>query len=151
MSLISLVCGIFVTFLSYRIHPLKINQTRGIFGLFFMIALPFLVNSLTNATQLFLIQASILVMILNDLPSVPVFFRSFPLYKRFTFASILWAVSRALMYVITSFGLVFLGSYFGHFGLWIITLPTACAFLVGINHFKKLERKNRLYNPRKSS
>ena len=146
LTLISLVCGIFITCLCYRIHPLKINQARGILGLFLMICLPFLINNLTSANQLFLIQASILVMILNDFPSVPVFFRSFPLYSRFTFASLLWALSRALMYVITSFGLVFLGSYFGHFGLWIITLPTACAFLYGINHFKKLERKARVYN-----
>lgn len=141
LVLVSLITNIFVTYLSYRIHPLKINKIRGIFGLLLMISLPFLVTNLTSVNQLFLIQALILIVPLNDMPSVAVFLRSFPLYRRVTFASILWSLSRAVMFVITSFGLIYLGSYFGHFGVWIIALPTAFAFLCGINHFESLERK----------
>jgi len=145
LVVVSLITNIIVTYLSYRIHPLKINKIRGIFGFCLLVSLPFLVTELTSVTQLFLIQASILIMALNDMPSVAVFLRNFPLYRRVTFASLLWSLSRAVMFVITSFGLIYLGNCFGHFGLWIIILPTAFAFLYGINHFKELERKRNLY------
>jgi MFS family permease len=146
LSLIPIICSILVTYLSYWIHPLKINKTRGIFGLFVMISLPFLMMKLTSATQLFLIQAFMLIVALEAAPSYAVFMSHFPLYRRFTFASVLWSLSRASIYIITSFGLIYLGSYFGHFGLWIMTLPATFGFLYGINHFKGLERKRSLYN-----
>jgi MFS family permease len=146
LTLISSIYCVFLSYLSYILHPLKINKIRGMLFIFLIILLPFLLMRLTSPIQLFLIQALILIVGLNEIPSVPVFMSHFPLYRRFTFASVLWSLSRALMYIITSFGLVFLGSYFGHFGLWVIALPTAYAFLYGINHFKHLERKFRLYN-----
>jgi MFS family permease len=145
LMLISVATNILVTYFSYRIHPLKINKIRGTLGLFLIISLPFLMMNVTSIVQLFLIQALILIVPLNDMPSVAVFLRNFPLYRRVTFASLLWSLSRALMFVVTSFGLIYLGSYFGHFGLWIIALPTAFGFLYGINHFKELERKRGLY------
>ena len=145
LVVVSLITNIFVTYSSYRIHPLRINKIRGVLGLFLMISLPFLMMNLTSAVELFVIQSLILIMALNDMPSVAVFLRNFPLYRRVTFASLLWSLSRALMFVVTSFGLIYLGSQFGHFGLWIIGLPTAIGFLYGINHFKELERKRNLY------
>jgi MFS family permease len=146
LALIGLITNIFITYVSFRIHPLKTNKIRGILGFFLMVCLPFLIMNFTNATQLFLIQAFILVLALDDVPSFAVFMSHFPLYRRFTFATVLWSLSRALMYVITSFGLIYLGSYFGYYGLWIIALPTAFAFLYGVSHFKELERKRSLYN-----
>ncbi|MCE3230616.1 MAG: transporter [Alphaproteobacteria bacterium] len=144
--MVSLLCGIFITWLSYRVHPLKINRIRGMLGLFLMLSLPFLIVNLTSTTQLFVIQALIVIMALDAMPSFAVFMSHFPLYRRFTFASVLWSLSRALMFVITSFGLVYLGSTFGHFAIWIIALPTAFGFLYGINHFKGLECKRSLYS-----
>ena len=44
------------------------------------------------------------------------------------------------MYIITSFGLVYLTESFGHYGLWFITVPIAAGFLWGVNHFVKLEK-----------
>lgn len=145
LVLVSLFTNIFITYLCYRVHPLKINRTRGLLGLLLMISLPFLIMNLTSVTQLFLVQALILIVALNDMPSVAIFLRNFPLYRRVTFASVLWSLSRALMFVLTSFGLIYLGNYFGHFGLWILALPTAFAFLYGVNHFKELERNRNLY------
>ncbi|MDF3033182.1 MAG: transporter [Alphaproteobacteria bacterium] len=140
------ITSIFLAYLSYRIHPLKINKTRGTLGLFLMIFLPFLMINLTSATQLFVIQALIVILGLEAMPSFAVFMSHFPLYRRFTFASILWSLSRAFMYVITSFGLIYLVDYFGYYGLWVMTLPTTFGFLYGINHFKELECKRSLYN-----
>ncbi|MGL5784257.1 MAG: hypothetical protein ACRCYZ_02115 [Alphaproteobacteria bacterium] len=46
------------------------------------------------------------------------------------------------MYITTSFGLVYLTSWFGNFGLWVIMLPTTVAFHWAINHFEKLDKPN---------
>ena len=150
LGLIQVTVSILVTYLSYQVRPLKINKIRGILGLFLMICLPFLISNLTSSTQLFLIQTLLLIMALDIMPSVPVFLYNFPLYRRFTFASILYSLSKALMYTITSFGLIYLGSYFGHFGIWIIGLPISFAFLYGVNHFQEIELQWQKRFPKKA-
>ena len=87
----------------------------------------------------------LLVLTLGAIPAAAIFIQHLPIYKRFTFASFLYALSRALMYIITSFGLVYLGSRFGHFGIWFIALPIISTFIYGIFHFEGLERLLKLY------
>ena len=43
------------------------------------------------------------------------------------------------MYIVTSFGLVYLTRWFGHYGLWTIIFPVTLSFLWGVRHFEKLE------------
>lgn len=144
VTLVDLACSILIAYLSYWIHPLKINKIRGVLGCIVMVLLPFLVTNLTSPTQVFLLQALILIVSLEAIPSVPVFLSFFPLYRRFTYASILFALSRALVYTITSFGLIYLSGYFGHWGLWVVTVPIATAYMYGIFYFERLERKKEL-------
>jgi len=141
LSLISTTCSIIITYLCYRIHPLKVNKMRGVLGLLLMVSLPFLIRNLTSSAHLFAIQALIVIVALEVMPSVAVFLRHFPIYRRVSYASILFSISKASMYIITSFGLIYLGNYLGHFGLWIITLPTALAYLYGIFHYESLEHQ----------
>jgi hypothetical protein len=44
------------------------------------------------------------------------------------------------MYIITSFGLIYLTKAFGYYGLWFILFPVTIFFLWGVNHFMKLEK-----------
>jgi hypothetical protein len=127
--------------LSSRIHPIKILKTKATLMLCLMIALPFLLINLQTPLHLFLIQASILLLALTAMPAVAILMYHLPISRRFTFASFLYAVAYALIYIVTSFGLVYLGSYFGHFGLWFITLPITLSFLYGVLYFEGLERK----------
>lgn len=148
LALIAVISNIFVAYLSYHTHPLKINKIRAILILPLMLSLPFLTMNLTSPVQLFLIQAFILTFPLRDMPAASIFIEHLPFYLRFTFASFLFAIARALIYITTSFGLIYLGSYFGHFGLCVITLPTTLAFLYGIFHFQGLERELDLVHKR---
>jgi hypothetical protein len=43
------------------------------------------------------------------------------------------------MHIISAFGLVYLTDWFGHYGIWIISLPIAFAFTWSIRHFERLE------------
>ena len=48
------------------------------------------------------------------------------------------------MYVVTSFGLVYLTDFFGYYGIWVVMFPVSIGFLWGVSHFEKLENsKNR--------
>jgi MHS family proline/betaine transporter-like MFS transporter len=134
-----------LAYLSYRIHPLKLQRIRGTLGLLVLIALPFLITSVTSPLQLFVIQSLLCVFRLDDVPSIPVFLSHFPVYCRFMSATLLFALSRALMYIVTSFGLIYLVSYWGLFGIWLIALPVAIAYLCSLSHFVGLERKHKLY------
>jgi len=145
LSVIMALASVLWTFLSSKVHPLRILKVRGALAFLFMIALPFLIMVINSSAQLFVMQVWIVILTLGSLPADAVFIYHLPTYSRFTYASFLYAIARALMYIVTSFGLVYLGDYFGVFGLWFITLPIALAFLYGVRIFEQLERKRRHY------
>jgi MFS family permease len=139
LSLFHISSCLFFSVLSYRVYPLTISRVRGLYFLGLTLILPFFVTNVTSFYQVFVIQVFILLASLGDYPSVSIFIRHIPVLKRVTATSFLYATTRALMYIITSFGLVYLTEAFGHYGLWIIMLPVTMGFLWGIQHFKTLE------------
>jgi len=141
LSLVFLVPYVTLAVLSYRIHPIKILKVKVIFMISMMVMLPILVINSNTSDQLFLIQALILLFAFDTVPGSVILIYHLPIYRRFRFASVLWASTRAMIYIVTSFGLVYLTEYFGPYGLWIITLPVSAAFLYGVHHFEGLERK----------
>jgi MFS family permease len=145
LAFIPVINDITLAYLSYRIHPLKIQKIRSILGVLLLIALPFLIMAATSPMQLFLIQSLIFTFRLEEAPSIPVFYNHFPVYCRFRSATLLFSLSRAFMTIITSFGMIYLVSYFGSFGIWVITIPIGITFLYSLKHFESLERKMGLY------
>lgn len=127
-------------------HPLKIIKVRTLIFSFFIIYLLYntIYNSPANTPlQLFIIQSFVIVFGFGDTPALPVFLVYFPIFKRFTCTSLVFAISHALMYVVTSFGLVYLINYFNSWalGLIMIIIPTGIGYVWGINHFQKLEEE----------
>jgi MFS family permease len=145
LSIISLVSSIIFAFLSYIIHPIKILKIVGISMFFIMILLPLFIMNVNSPLQLFFIQALIVLIPLLTAPADGILFSYFPIYRRVTFASFLYALSRALMFIVTSFGLIYLQRYFGYYGIWLISLPVTGGYLYGLKYFEKLERKRKLY------
>jgi MFS family permease len=148
LAAVSLIVFIVLMYLSYWIHPLKIQKIRTSLALLVIILLPFLIMSVTSPVQLFLIQALIFIFALAGAPSTPIFFHHFPVYCRFRCATLLFSIARAIMYIITSFGMIYLASYLGSFGIWVIGLPIAIASLYGIFHFEGLEHELELLHKR---
>lgn len=144
LTLISFVVGISIILLVKKFDPLKIMKIRSIFSVFVLLTLPFFpMNSVQNIT---IIQLLLTFFTLGTLPAIPVFFKYFPTQRRFTYSSMLYAISRAFMYVITSFGLVFLTNSFGSYGMLIVIMPVCFGFLWGVEHFIKLESKDYFQN-----
>lgn len=73
-------------------------------------------------------------------PSDSIFIKYVPVSCRFTTVTFIYALSRAVVYIITSFGLVYLTEGFGYYGLWVIGIPIAILSLLGIHHYIKLEK-----------
>lgn len=130
--------------MSYKIHPLKILKARAQILLLFTLFLPFCITNATHYWQIFLLQAILLVASMGDCPASSVFVKHFPVFKRFTAASFVYALSRAGMYVITSFSLVHLTEQLGYYGLWLIMIPVILGHLWGVCYFEKLEELQHL-------
>ncbi len=141
LSLIQLVSTLLVTILSYKIYPLKIIKTRLTLFLIFILFCPFLLQNITSASHLLLIQILIVSFAGAIPPAAPIFYKHLPIFKRFTYSCFLYALSRALIYVVTSFSIVFLTKYFDHYGFLIIALPVTVLCYFGVCHFEYLEKK----------
>lgn len=139
LSITLCVSSISWTFLTLKLHPLNITKLKGSVGLVLAFTLPFLISVAQTPLSIFALQVLLLNFTLGETPSFAIFIKHFPTLKRFTVTSFLYALTRAIMYIITSLGLVYLTEYLGHSGLSVVMVPVTIGFLWGINHFKKLE------------
>ena len=151
ISIIQLLGLLLISFLSYKIYPLKILKVKLIVFSILILFCPYLLNNINVPFYLFLIQSFIVLFAVDTVPAVSIFFRHFPVFKRFTYSSLIYALSRALMYIITSFGIIYLTKYFGHYGLLIVMIPINIGCGFGLNHFENLEKKAGYYPQKPSS
>lgn len=134
-------CALFA-YLSAKIHPLTLVKTRLYIFTPFILLYPYiLVNHLTPSTSLFL-QAFGWFFCPTALPALPILYSYFPVFRRFTYSSLIYALTRAFMHIILSFGLIYLTGFFGHWGILVIALPVLSGFTWGIRHFERLELQN---------
>ncbi|KJV91673.1 MFS transporter [Rickettsia bellii] len=143
---IDLIGTIIIVYLASKMHPLKILKVRLIIFSFVALASPILLNSISNATELFLFQLFIIVFAPTTCPAGGVFYTRFPVLKRFTCSSFIFALSRALMFAISSFGTIYLIDYFNHWGLLFFIVPILAGYTFGVRHFKKLEMESESYH-----
>ena len=141
VSIVNLLGFIVLTYLSSRIYPLKILKVKLVVFIIFAISCPYLLDSLRNPLDVLLLQAIVILFISDSLPAAPIFYKHFPVFKRFTCTTLIYALSRAFMYVIVSFGLIYLTEYFGHWGLLMLFCLISLGFAFGLFHFEKLGKK----------
>ena len=142
ISIFSFLSTLVLTYLSYRIYPLKIVKTLLLIFCLFALACPYLLNNVNSSFDVFLIQLFVMLFV----PTGPnlghsIFYKHFPVFKRFSCASLTFAISRALMHVVTSFAIVYLTEYWHHWGIMVILLPVCIGFAFGLFHFEKLEKE----------
>jgi len=138
--LVQLLVTILKTILTYKIYPLTLLKIRLIMYLVFTLFCPYLLNNMTTASHLLWIQL-IIVFLTGANFAAPIFFKHLPIFKRFTYSSFIYSISRALIYVFTSFGVVYLIKYFNHYGFFMITFPINVLCYWGLCHFENLEKQ----------
>lgn len=140
VSSMQLVTYIGTAYVSYRIHPLSILKVKLVMFACFVLVSPFLLYSISSPFQLMLFQIYIVTFVPTDFPAASVFYKHFPVFKRFTFSCLMYALSRATMSIITSIGLVYFIDRFGNWGVLLIMLPVVFGYRFGLVHFETLEQ-----------
>lgn len=141
ISIVQVLSFIIWTYLSCYIYPLILLKVKLIIFSIIVLIFPYLLNNLNSPSDLLILQLVTIMFSLSYSSAMPIFYKHFPVFKRFTYGSFLYALSRAFIYVITSFGLVYLTNYFGNYGILIVIVPTILGFAFGLNHFGNLEKE----------
>jgi hypothetical protein len=141
VSIVQLVCMIVLSWISYKIYPPKIVKIKLLFFIAIALFSPFLIAIINSSYTIFFIQCCFIVFACDYVPAMPITYKHISIFRRFTYSSISYALSRSLMYLITSFGLIYLFEYLGYFGLLIIIVPVIMGYTLSIIHFDKLEKE----------
>jgi len=141
LSIFDLGRIIFLMWISYYVHPLKILKIQLIISAIIVLLLPFLLNNVTEPYHLTIIQYAIAIFAIHGLPGFAIFYKHIPLLSRAKFTGLTYAFGRAIMFAITSFGLVILVQRFGYMGLLILFIPVLICYTIALFYFDKLEKE----------
>lgn len=139
VSMFDFSVALFIVFLSYKIYPLKILKAKLMIFTPFILLSPFILGSIHNPYGLLMLQLFMVSFSPCTTPAGAIFYSHFPIFRRFTYASFIFACSRALLYIISSFGLVYVSNRFGYGGILLVIIPVITGYAWGICHFEKLE------------
>jgi MHS family proline/betaine transporter-like MFS transporter len=142
VSVVQILSLLLFVFLSYKVYPLVILKVKLIVSFLIMITCPYWLDQIADPFYLLLLQSAIIFFAADAAPATSIFYKYFPVFKRFTYISFTYALSRALTYVITSFGLVYLTEKFGNWGILIVMVPVCIGYMLGLRHFEKLDQIN---------
>jgi MFS family permease len=140
VAIVQMLTWIFLSKLSYKIYPLKIIRVKLYL---FCIVLPIITYLLSNTQtpyDVFMVQIIIVIFGVGITPAAPIYFKSIPIFYRFTTYAFIYALSRAVLYLITSFGSIYLVMYFGGYGILFIFIPITIAIFLAISHFNYIEK-----------
>ncbi|WP_367364201.1 MFS transporter [Candidatus Tisiphia endosymbiont of Nedyus quadrimaculatus] len=146
VALFNWVVVVSLILLTMKVHPLKILKVRVII---FLISIPICLYFLSNVStpqELFLLQLLFISTSVCLDPAASVLYKHFPIFKRFTYSSFLHAISKILVYVTTSLGMVYVTKAFEYYGILMIMLPLGLLFYYSICYFEKLEKVNGHYS-----
>jgi len=147
VGLVQLLSVSLMAYLSYRIYPLIILKVKLVIFSCLILFFPYLLSNAQTPKDIFLIQSLVWLFLPWTHPAGAIFYKHFPVFKRFTYTSFMYALSRALVYALTSFGLISLTYYFGNYAILIMMLFILAGFTFGILHFEKLEKEVGNYRP----
>lgn len=140
VSLVQIVSLLLFVILSYKIYPLLILKVKLLVSFIIIITCPYWLNHINHPSYLLWLQSAIIFFAADAAPATSIFYKHFPVFKRFTYISFTYALSRALTYLVTSFGLVYLTEIFGNWGILIIMIPVCVGYTLGLRHFEKLDK-----------
>lgn len=146
VSMITLIFCIIRAYLCKFFHPLVILKYRLIISSFIFLICPIWLDHATDGFSIGILQALITSFSADCKFASSAIYQHFPIFQRFKTAAFLYALSRALTYVLTSFGLIYLINQLGNIGLLLAMGLTTIATGYGISHFFYLEMKQGLFS-----
>lgn len=126
--------------LTLAFDPLKILKTRAIIGFLLIPFLFWTLSTAQTASSIFIVQLSVaLFWGLSICPALIKIVHSFPIIGRCVNLGSAYAISHAMMYVVTSYGIFSLDRAFGIWGVGSLFMVTTLISLVCIYRFQMLE------------
>ncbi|MCF8462885.1 MAG: MFS transporter [Rickettsiaceae bacterium] len=142
ISVTELFSLIAMTIMVYRIYPLVILKIKLVFFIIFTFTLPWIINYISTPGELFCIQILLVIFAPTIFPAAALFIEHFPILTRFSRIAIICALSRAIMYPISSFGFIYLIDNFGYWGTLFINVPLFIGYALGLNYFEKISKSS---------
>lgn len=143
LAAFAVVLNIVIVWLVSFIHPLKILNFRANLSILTFILLPICLKLSSSLTTIIMCQVFLSIARGGGAPGDSIFIKSLYIGKRFTLTTFNYALSRALVHILSAFGLVYLTEWMGYYGIWVLGIPFSLAYWWGIEYFKNLEhRKN---------
>ena len=132
-------------YLMKKYHPIKIIMVNLLLFIVFLPFIPYMLNHVSSSMQLLTLQIAIFFIALSSFGIETMCFKYFPISQRFTITATTFGIAETSAYLIISFSLIPLTSYFGHYGLLFICIPVTAGFFYAVNYFRKLEIERGLY------
>lgn len=142
LSIVDLGRIIFLMWISYYVHPFKILKIQLVISSILVLLLPFSLNNMTEPYHLTIIQYAMALFSIHGYPGFAIFYKHINILERFRLIGITYSCGRAIMFAITSFGLVILVQKFGNIGLLILFVPMLIAYTIALFYFDKLEKES---------
>lgn len=138
VSIVELFQAFLLIYLTIHFHPMRILRVFSFFGFAVVLAMPYFLSVAGSAMDIFVLQVICVLFAPDCTPSQGFLCSNMPVLKRFTSMSVLYALSRAVMYTLVTFGLVILIDRFGSQGLLIIGLPLCFGYAWSVYHFYQI-------------
>ncbi len=132
---------IFIAYLSYKIDPLRIVKTRLTLFFCLMPLFPIVMSKYPNPQVVIIFQCLAGILMLEDVPAGSIFFKHFPVLKRFRYAASLNALAEVMINIVTSLGIVWATLSFGYGGVFLVFVPAGIMFALALRHFENKEFK----------
>jgi MHS family proline/betaine transporter-like MFS transporter len=144
LTLVDIFGLIVLALMSYKVSPLKILKTKWILFFLSLFSFPLAMFLYPSPKTVFLFQCAWALFTFDQMPAAPIFYKYFPVFKRFRYAGILRSCAIVLSYATTSFGLVKATQMFGHNGILLIFVPLGICYGISLTYFERTEKENEL-------
>ena len=128
------------------IHPIKIIKASTFVLVTELLLMPYCLKNIHVLGGEYMIFALQVGMELAASMNILVWFKHFPVSMRFTTVATTFGISSATGYAVSSYGLIPLTAWFGHYGIWALYLPVVIGFIWALNYLTKLEKDRDAYD-----
>ncbi len=125
--------------LAFKFNPMNIIKIRTMLFALTTLLFPVLfINGIGNLSiaPIFAIQFFLVTLGLDSIPAHAVFIKSFPIIGRYTQAALVIASSKTVMLILSAYGCVFVGEYFGFCGISTVLFTLAVIYVYSVSKFK---------------
>ena len=128
------------------IHPIKIIKVSIFVLVIALLITPYClanIHALGGEIIIFALQVGVELVAFT---SILIWFKYFPVSKRFTTVATTFGISSATGYAVSSYGLIPLTAWFGHYGIWVLYLPFVAGLIWATDCLTKLEKDSGAYD-----